>query len=362
MGPDPAVELDWSLGSHSARLADWDTALRTGRTVAGAGPKVSHPDRRAMRADLTAHVEAAETLVSAFTGLEVTGFRSRAWVMGRGDWIRQNLKGLQRLMEPLAERVLERHPGRGDGPSFSRKALGVQVGGILGYVSRRVLGQFDVFLPPDDDGLIYFVGPNLVDVERSFSLSPRDFRLWVAIHEVTHRVQFSVAPWLRTELAGMVDAYLRTVSLEPKDLMEQLARAAEELRPGAPKEGPGGILRLLTPEQRPLFERTQAMMSLLEGHASFVMNEVGADAVDDLPQLRRALARRRAVTGWEQRVQRAIGFDQKVAQYEAGEGFVRAVVERVGMGGFNLVWDGPGNLPQPDEIGDADRWIARVAG
>jgi coenzyme F420 biosynthesis associated uncharacterized protein len=363
VGPDPAVEIDWSLGSLAARLADWDTALRTGRTIAGPGPTVTHEDRVALRADLSSQVTEAESLVRTFTDLGVVGFSSRAWVMGRGDWIRQNLKALQRMLEPLAERIAQERPGSlSDRPTFSRKALGVQVGGLLGYVARRVLGQVDVFLPPDDDGLIYFVGPNLIDVERGFALPPRDFRMWVAIHEVTHRVQFASAPWLRGELTSMVDGYLRTVSLEPKEIVEQLGKAFEQLRPGGPADGPGGILRLLTPEQRPLFERTQAMMSLLEGHASYVMNQVAADVVDDLPRLRAALARRRAVAGWEKRVQRAIGFDQKVAQYDAGERFVQEVVERIGMSGFNLVWAAPANLPQHGEIGDPDRWIARVAG
>jgi len=363
VGRDPAVELDWSLGSLAARLADWDTALRTGRTLAGPGPTVTSEERATVRADLSSQVTEAESLVRAFTSLGVAGFSSRAWVMGRGDWIRQNLKGLQRMLEPLAERISQERPGSlTDRPNVSRKALGVQVGGLLGYVARRVLGQVDVFLPPDDDGLIYFVGPNIIDVERSFALPPRDFRMWVAIHEVTHRVQFASAPWLRTELTAMVDGYLSTVSLEPKQIVEQLGKAFEQLRPGAPTDGPGGILRLLTPEQRPLFERTQAMMSLLEGHASYVMNQVAADVVDDLPRLRAALARRRAVAGMEKRLQRAIGFDQKVAQYDAGERFVGHVVERIGMSGFNLVWSAPANLPQPGEIGDPDRWIARVAG
>jgi coenzyme F420 biosynthesis associated uncharacterized protein len=358
VGTDPTVELDWSLGSNAARIADWDTAVRVGLVVAGAGPSVTAAERESMRADLAGYVVDAESLVSACTGLEVSGFRSRAWVMGRGDWMRQNFKGLQLLMEPLAARVLERRSSSNDRPAIARKALGTQIGGLLGYVSRRVLGQFDVFLPPDDDGLIYFVGPNMLQVERSFGLTPRDFRLWVAIHEVTHRVQFSVAPWLRGEITAMVDGYLETVSLDPKELLEQLGRAAEELRPGAP----GGLLRLLTPEQRPLFERTQAMMSLLEGHASFVMNRVARDVVGNLDALQGALAKRRAVGGWEKRLQHAIGFDQKVAQYDRGERFVEHVVERVGMSGFNLIWEGPGNLPQPDEIGDPDRWIARVAG
>jgi coenzyme F420 biosynthesis associated uncharacterized protein len=360
VGSDPAVELDWSLGSQAARLADWDAALRTGRTVSGSGPKVSHAERAVMREELGRHVAQAGSLVSEFTGLQVAGFRSRAWVMGRGDWIRQNLKGLQRLLEPLAVRIAEKRPDAlNEKRRFSRKALGVQIGGLLGYVSRRVLGQVDIFLPPDDDGLIYFVGPNLVEVERTFSLPSNDFQLWVAIHEVTHRVQFSSATWLRGHLTGMVDSYLDSVSLDPKELLDQLAKAVEDLR-GSSASGPSGILRLLTPEQRALFERTQAMMSLLEGHASYVMNQVAQDVVGDLPRLQAALARRRAVGGWEKRVQHAIGFDQKVAQYDSGERFVAAVVNRIGMQGFNLVWAEPGNLPQPGEIGDPDRWIARV--
>jgi len=239
VAPDPAVDLDWSLGSHAARLADWDAAVRTARSISGSGPKVSHAERTEMREQLTGQVERAESLVAECTGITVGGFRSRAWVMGRGDWTRQNLKGLQRAIEPLAKRIAERRPSsQTEKHTIARKALGVQVGALLGYVSRRVLGQVDMFLPPDDDGLIYFIGPNLVEVERAFSLSAADFRLWVAIHEVTHRVQFSGAPWLRAELMRMVDAYLNSVSLDSKELMEQLGRAIEELRPGG--GAPGG--------------------------------------------------------------------------------------------------------------------------
>ncbi|HTG46354.1 MAG TPA: zinc-dependent metalloprotease [Actinomycetota bacterium] len=353
---EPQTDVDWSMGSHAARLADWDSAVQIGRRVAGPGPKVLPPDRARLREDLAAHVVHAEGLVTGFTGLTVTGFRSRAWVMGRGDWIRQNVAALQRLMEPLAQRLLE---GKGNRPVIARKAVGAQVGALLGYVSRRVLGQFDVFLPPDDDGLIYFVGPNVIDVETKFALTPADFRLWVAIHEVTHRVQFSSAPWLRSYLGGIVEEYLSTVSLDSKELIDQLKRAADEARTGA---GPRGVLRLLTPEQRAIFDRTQAMMSLLEGHASFVMNEVGEEHVPTLPRLKQALQTRRQVHGMEQRLQRAIGFDQKVAQYDSGERFVREVVERIGMQGFNLVWEGRENLPLPGEIGEPDRWISRVAG
>jgi coenzyme F420 biosynthesis associated uncharacterized protein len=329
------------------------------KTVSGPGPKVAPDDRARMREDLTAHVDRAQAVVTDFTGLSVTGFRSRAWVMGRGDWVRQNIQGIQRLMEPLAERVLLKRPDRA---TLSRKALGGQVGAILGYVSRRVLGQFDVFLPPDDQGLIYFVGPNLVDVESRFGLAPSDFRLWVAIHEVTHRVQFDAAPWLHGYLRGLVDEYLSTVSLESGELRAQLKRAAEELRAGVDVRGPGGLLLLLSPEQRAIFGRTQAMMSVLEGHASFVMNEGAKGHVADLPRLRRALSARRATKGMEKAFQRTIGFDQKVAQYDAGERFVREVVDRAGQQTFNLVWLRPEHLPTPEEIVEPARWVERVGG
>jgi putative hydrolase len=148
------------------------------------------------------------------------------------------------------------------------------------------------------------------------------------------------------------------VAVDPHQLMEQLKRAADEARTGT---GPGGILRLLTPEQRVIFDRAQAMMALLEGHASYVMNQVGPDVIPTLPQLKHALQARRAVRGVESRLQRAIGFDQKVAQYDRGERFVGEIIDRIGMGGFNLVWESRDHLPRPAEIGDPAAWVARVA-
>jgi coenzyme F420 biosynthesis associated uncharacterized protein len=352
-----APAVDWSMGSKAARLADWETALDVGKRVAGPGPRVEPADRILMGEELNELVRFAESLVIDFTGLEVEGFRARAWAMGRGDWIRQNLGGLQRILEPLAARMLERKPDRS---VVARKTLGAQTGALLGYVSRRVLGQYDAFLPPDDEGLLYFVGPNLLEVERRYALPSRDFRLWVAIHEVTHRVQFAAAPWLRTQLSSLVDEYLASVSLDSKELASQLRRAVEEASRGADLRGMNALMLFLNPEQRAIVERTQAMMSVLEGHASFVMNEVAKDHVADLPRMRAALAARRRANAPERAFQRAIGFDQKVRQYDVGERFVRAVAQRAGMDGVNRVWAGSGNLPSTDEVVDPASWLARV--
>src|SRR2546425_333744 len=230
-----------------------------------------------------------------FTGRQVEGFRSRAWVMARSEWIRANLKGLERLLEPLAARILEGRPNRAQ---FKRKSLGAQAGVLMGYVARKVLGQYDVFLPPDDEGLLYFVGPNVAEVERRYGLPPRDFRLWISIHEVTHRVQFGAAPWLQGYLSGLVDTYLGSISLDSRELMDQVRNAVDEVRSGSGPR-PGGIFLLLNPQQREIFTRMQGMMSLLEGHASYVMNEVARDHVADVDRMRRALAARRRRSGLE---------------------------------------------------------------
>ena len=352
-----AAKVDWSMGARAARLADWSVAVDIGRRVAGPGVPVVAVDRARMREEIAELVSFSERLITEFTSLEAEGFRARAWVMSRGEWIGSNLKSLQRLLEPLAERIVTDNRGE-----IRRKAMGAQFGALLGYVSRKVLGQYDVFLPADDEGLIYFIGPNVAEAERRFALPPRDFRLWISLHEVTHRVQFSAAPWLRGYLSGLVDSYLSSVQVDSKELMKQLQRAAEEARTGGEWKGAGAFFLLLTPEQREIFHRMQSMMSLLEGHASFVMNDVAKDHVADLARMRRALQQRRRASGVERTFQRAIGFESKIKQYDAGEHFVREVVSRAGMQGFNLVWLTEGNLPTLAEIADPIRWVERVAG
>ena len=352
--------IDWSMGSRAAALVDWGTAVQTGRRVGGGGPQTTALERARMREDLAEVVPYAQTLIHEFTGLSAEGgFRSRPWLMSRSEWIGANVNGLQRLLEPLAARVLPEGTPRSD---FRRKALGAQVGGLLGYVSRKVLGQYDAFLPPDDDGLLYFVGPNLIEVERRFDLPRHDFRLWVAIHEVTHRVQFGATPWLRGHLESMIGRYLETVQVDSRELMAQIRRAAEAIRAGADWRGINGVLLLMNDEQRALFSKMQSLMTLLEGHASYVMNAVGEGRVEGLDRMRGALAQRRRSGGVEKVFQQAIGFETKIKQYASGERFVREVVAEAGMEAFNRIWLEEANLPHPEEIEEPGRWIARVAG
>lgn len=357
MEPSPG-DLDWTMGSSAARLLDWQVAAEVGRRVAGPGIPVPAAMRAEVRGSFEEIVPAAEAAVSSFTGIATERSQARAWVMGRGEWVRANLRGLQGAIEPLARRIFREHPPRAD---LRRKALGAEVGVMIGYVARKVLGQYDLFLPPDDEGTLYFVGPNVVEMERRFRLPARDFREWIALHEVTHRVQFAGASWLRGYVAGAVETYLETVELDLGALLRQARRAADEARTSDEWRDLGWIFLLMNEEQRDLFQRMQAAMSLLEGHASFVMNRIGGERIPSFDRLRRVLKQRRRATGLEKAFQRAIGFDTKVRQYDAGERFVQIAVERAGMDGFNRVWEGPEALPALEEIAHPDLWVARIA-
>jgi coenzyme F420 biosynthesis associated uncharacterized protein len=350
---------DWEMSNRASRLVDWRTASMVGARMAGAGPRLTDVERGRLDEDFAETVSEAQGLVAEFTGLAPVGYRARAWVMSRPEWIDANLRGFQRVLEPLAERVLAR---RSDGPGVAirRKGLGLQVGILMGYVSRKVLGQYDLFVPPDDDGLLYLVGPNVVGAERRFRFPRRDFRMWLSLHEVAHRVQFGGVPWLRGYLTGQIDAYLSAVQLDPHQIVETLKQVVDELRTKGGKRGQELILLLMTPEQRAILERIQAMMSLLEGHANFVMDRVGEGRIPEAGRMRRALQERRRSSGLERSFQRLIGFESKIRQYDVGEQFVSQVVDRAGMEGFNRVWQDEQNLPSMPEVLRPEDWLSRV--
>jgi coenzyme F420 biosynthesis associated uncharacterized protein len=343
------------------RLVDWRTAAAVGARVAGTGPQLSPVERARVAEDFADIVPQAEELVSEFTLLRSDAARARPWVMTREEWLRANLRAFERVLEPFAVKVLG---DRRESPlaQVRRHTLGVQIGSLLGYLGHKVLGQYDLFAPPDDEGVLYFVGPNIVSVERKFGFPERDFRLWVSLHEVAHRVQFAGVPWLRGHLSTLVDAYLGSVEVDPKRLLESLRRAVEQVRRGDTEwRGWGWVFLLMSPEQRDLFKRMQAAMALLEGHGNFVMNEVARDRIEAAETFKRRLHERRHRRGVEKAFQRAIGFDTKVRQYDQGERFVADVVARAGMEGFNRVWLRPENLPTIEEVAHPEAWVARVA-
>ncbi|MBF0687271.1 MAG: zinc-dependent metalloprotease [Cellulomonas sp.] len=353
---------------------DWRAAARLAGRVAAPGPVADRATLVELVTDLRAVAAVAAQHVVDATGLTPADGRepaaiSRVLVVDRPRWAVANAEMFAQMAAPLATR---RDGTPVEVPDAARLAAAAQVGGVLALLSGKVIGQYDPFTAePGQPGRLLLVAPNVLATQRQLGVDGHDFRLWVALHEQTHALQFAAAPWLAD--------HLRARSAELLSDLADLAPGAEHESVGLPRlddvlgavvraltYGDGGVLALLTPRQREVFDEVGAIMALLEGHADVMMDEVGPAVVPTVRSIRRAFERRRddaaRAKGMEGLVRRVLGMDLKLAQYRDGATFVRAVRGRVGLDGLNAVWSGPGTLPSAAEISDPEAWVRRVHG
>jgi coenzyme F420 biosynthesis associated uncharacterized protein len=340
---------------------DWPLAGRVARRFAGREPLAASYLAASLRDDFAAVTEQAEHLVAEHTGLRAPGV-ARAQVVDRNAWVDANITSMQRLLEPLTARVGARMASSRVAP-LGRRVAGTETGVLLGYLAQRVLGQYDLLVLDDDDAAdaVYYVGGNILALEKRFAFRPRDFRLWIAIHEVTHRAQFTAVPWMKSYYLGLVERALSSIDPDPRRLVQALTRAADELRSGRNPLDDGGLVALLaSEEQRGALADVQALMSLLEGHGNSVMNRLGRDHVAGQARMARVLQARRQSGGMTAVVQKLVGLESKMRQYEVGEAFVAAVEREAGPRGIDAAWRGPELLPTVDELQRPREWLARV--
>ncbi len=331
---------------------DFDLAVRTAARLAPAGPRLdwaAAADAVAMLRDVTAQ---AEHHVRHVTGLH--GQVGPATVVDRPGWARANVEGFSVVLAPLTEKLTQNAVAA----AVTGRVTGLQLGSVLAWLSSKVLGQYEAFQPEGQAGRLILVAPNIVETERRLGVDPHDFRLWVALHEVTHRTQFTAVPWLHDHVRSEVQALLKATSLDDP------AALAERLR--GVLSGPRGSLveMLQTPEQKLVMDRVTAFMSLLEGHAEHVMDGVGPSVVPSVAHIRERFDERRRDHGGplERVMRRLLGLDLKALQYAEGSRFVAACVDAVGMSGFNRVWESPATLPTREEIRQPLDWVRRVHG
>jgi coenzyme F420 biosynthesis associated uncharacterized protein len=334
---------------------DWRFAATVGERLARPSPPSTDYTRRQAIDELSSASRQAEPPVRDVTGLVTNGAIPAAHVIDRKEWVRAAAESM-RVMTNGTEQP------RG---FFTGRITGAQTGAVLAFVASGILGQYDPFAAGEQGGLL-LVYPNIIAVERQLRLDPSDFRLWVCLHEVTHRVQFTANPWL----PGYMSSALGLLTQEPSDDIAQVvSRLAEFVRNrgGAAIDGsaPGilGLVRAVQSEpQRKALDQLLVLGTLLEGHADHVMDAVGPMVVPSVATIRRRFdERRQRKQPPLQRLLRALlGLDAKMAQYTRGKAFVDHVVGRVGMARFNAVWSSPETLPLPDEIEHPQRWIDRV--
>lgn len=343
----------------AAQAADWDLARRVAVRVAGHDALEGSYLAGGIRADFAEATAQADALVTDYTGLVSAAGPATGEVVDRPAWIDTNIAGFQRVLAPLSERLATMAPSlarRG-----GRVVVGAELGVLLGFLSRRVLGQYDLLVPEDVGGRVFYVGPNVLALEKRFAFSPSHFRLWIALHEVTHRAQFTGIPWLRDYFLSLVTDTLDGLDPDPRRLLDAVKRAVDSLRRGEDPLADGGIVGLIaTEQQRATLARVQALMSLLEGHGNVVMDRIGADHVPDQARMSATMRARRQVGGAQRLFYRLSGMEMKVQQYELGERFITAIEEEAGRSALDVAWESPDRLPTMEEIRDPPSWLRRL--
>ncbi len=363
------------MSAKRSAMVDWDLAVSTASKMAGPGPVIARSEADAVVAELRAGADRSTPLVRDFTGLvapDGTALNAPVLVVDRPGWIQANVDGFATVISPLIDRLQERKGAPGAfAEAVGSRVTGVELGALLGFMSSKVLGQFDPFYALDGSpaagtatGRLLLVAPNIVHVEKELGVDPSDFRLWVCLHEETHRVQFTAVPWMRDHIYSEIANLTRSVEIDPAKLAGMLGEAVKRLSDLARGNDDVSLLDLLqSPEQRATMDRITGVMSLLEGHADVVMDGVGPEVIASVEEIRRKFNQRRKGAGTFDRILRKLlGFDAKMAQYRNGAAFVRGVVDEVGMEGFNKVWVAAENLPSKAEIGDPGSWVRRVHG
>ncbi len=341
-------------------LLNWSLAEKIAGHISSRSPEPPAYEPHSMKEMFDQLTPKAEKLVAEATGLvsntAMHTKSARTRVLSRKDWIDANIKTFSRMLSPLEERL------EGKLNRVSRNLGGIQIGVLLGWMSARVLGQYDLLIledeDPHDQDLVYYVGPNIAAMEWRYGFEPADFRLWIALHELTHRAQFTGIPWLKKHFLSLIEQTLENVDLDTEQIKKALANFKERRLKG---ENTSMAHLFSSDKQIEILSQIGGMMSLLEGHGEVMMDSAAQNQIKEVERFHRIMRHRRTQNkGLAGILQKLLGIETKLRQYEAGENFVHQLQKRGGSELLNKAWENPENLPSMEEIKHPDEWIERI--
>ncbi len=374
-----AVWFDVLMSSAQPELRiNWQLAASTATKLAPAGPKLDAAEIRAAVANIRAHAERSVDLVHELTKLDAAkDLRdSDLLVVDRAGWAKANSQAFDVVLAPALEALNDKARQSAEGVSQTASRVGTniagaQIGAILALLSTKVLGQYEPFADRAGmNGRLLLVAPNIVEIERELKVNPDDFRLWVCLHEQTHRVQFAAAPWLKAHMIENISVLSRGLAENASTFAQRLSSGAKQAksaleaatgRDEAPSESGGALNLFASEEDKARISHLTAVMSLLEGHATVIMDSVDASVIPTVKTIRQRFNDRgRSRSSVEKFIRKLLGLDAKAQQYVAGAKFVRGVVEASSLESFNRIWERPENLPTETEIAEPKLWLERM--
>ncbi|HEX8969854.1 MAG TPA: zinc-dependent metalloprotease [Chloroflexota bacterium] len=358
--------------ADGSRLVDWELATRVAIRAAGRTPTLHPGARTQLQSRYEAMLRDIERPIAGYVGNHLSLANTEVQVLDRAGWIRANMANFRYLLQPVEDFYTESLGRSRFGPPqafqhAARLMLSSQMGVLVGYLSRRVLGQYDIALlgeEPIAGGKLYFVEPNMRQIEDLLGVPPDELRRWIALHEATHAHEFELYPWVRSYMNTSLRQYLRLLIDDMRGrgdsgegtLLMIVNRFISNVR-----HGHNVINALMTPQQRELMSRLQALMALAEGYSNHVMNNVGRDLLPNFDLIHeRVEHRQRQRSRTEQVFLKITGLSLKMEQYRLGERFVDEVVKQRGIAFANRAWSAPELLPTEAEIRDPERWIGRM--
>ncbi len=352
-------------------MIDWDRVRQVATTMNQEASLTSR-QREKLDEEYRQLVHRTIPLVANYTGDRLPYPLDQIYAFDRVDWINANIESFKIMFEPIERLNLtnDDHMPRVLGVlwnGLNQTVISAEMGFLLGYLARRVLGQYDLALlgrePLETTGKLYFVHPNIRNLERNLKIPEDQFRLWLALHETTHAFEFEAHPWLREYMNGLIEEYFTYLSKDVEYLKRGFAaiRMFWDRARHTGDEASSWIEMVMAPEQRQIFNKMQAMMSVVEGYSNHVMNAVGQDLMPDFSTIAsRFEQRQRQRTAAEQLFARLTGLDLKLEQYRLGEQFINEVTQRRGHEFARKVWEGPQSLPTLDELRRPEQWIMRM--
>ncbi|HLI57023.1 MAG TPA: zinc-dependent metalloprotease [Actinomycetota bacterium] len=394
-------ELQRLLMSQTGPV-NWEVAGQIARGVA----QVRGPGTSPTRADFAAYEEAcrlAQMRVTQLTGLESPSSITKVDLADRTAWVNANLDALRPFVERLAKGLQSQFgsaaggfaaqfglpqlggsgegsfgeagegPGGLEGPMGAASLgvgalfgmlgpliLGLEIGFLVGFLSREVLGNYDLCLPRGDAGTLWFVMPNIAEAQSGLEVDPRQFQMYLALHEVAHQLEFTSIRWVRPHFTGMVERFIDAAEIDSSEAMNRLQALGDPEQLQRLMSHPEELLpMLITPPQQELAREIETLMAVLEGYAEWIVDQIGSEMLPESAKIREGLSRRRAERSTVERLlEGLLGIDLKPAQYRAGVKFVAAVAA---AGQLGKLWESARALPAPAELTEPAKWLSRVA-